>query len=74
MSGKAEQPQGLEFPCDYPIKAMGRTEEVFVHQVVQIVSHHAGQVDQSQVRTRASNAGNFQSVTVTTRIESRRSG
>ncbi len=62
---------GLEFPCEYPIKAMGRTEPEFRALVVDIVAAHAGRVRADQVRVRASSGGNFQSVTVTVRIESR---
>jgi putative lipoic acid-binding regulatory protein len=71
VSENAEQAQGLEFPCDYPIKAMGRSEEAFALAVVEIVSRHVGPVSEDQVRSRASNAGNFQSITVTIRVESR---
>ena len=62
---------GLEFPCDYPVKAMGRTEAEFREQVVAIVANHAGPVEEAQVRTRSSSAGNFQSVTVTVRVDTR---
>ena len=71
MSENAEQAQGLEFPCEYPIKAMGRSEEVFALTVLEIVSRHVGPVSEDQVRTRASDAGNFQSITVTIQVESR---
>ncbi len=63
---------GLEFPCEYPIKAMGPTGEPFMQLVRQIVATHAGDISDDQVRIKASSGGKFQSVTLTVRIESRR--
>jgi len=67
----SEEPRGLEFPCDYPLKAMGRREASFREVVVRIVEEHVGPVTPEQVRERQSSAGAFQSVTVTVRVESR---
>ena len=64
-------PQGLEFPCDYPIKAMGRAEPEFEQAVTEIVARHVDQVPAHAVRTRNSRAGNFVSVTVTVKVTSR---
>ena len=71
MSDADQQPAGLEFPCDYPVKAMGRTEDEFRDQVVEIVQRHVGPVKDDQIRSRSSSAGNFQSITVTVHVETR---
>ena len=61
----------LEFPCDFPIKAMGRGGEAFPGIVIEIVRRHAPDLDESRVRIRASRKGRYQSVTVTIRAASK---
>ena len=61
----------IEFPCDFPIKAMGRAGEAFPGVVVEIVRRHAPNLDESRVRIRASSKGRYQSVTVTIRADSK---
>jgi putative lipoic acid-binding regulatory protein len=55
----------LEFPCAFPIKAVGRADIGFEALVVEIVSRHAPGLDQSTVKVRASSGGNWISVTLT---------
>lgn len=62
--------QGLEFPCRYPIKAMGRTGEGLSEAVVGIIAGHVA-VDEADVRSRPSSAGRFESITVTVAVETR---
>jgi putative lipoic acid-binding regulatory protein len=61
----------LKFPCDFPIKAMGRAGEAFPGIVIDIVRRHAPNLDENRVRIRASSKGRYQSVTVTIRAESK---
>jgi putative lipoic acid-binding regulatory protein len=61
----------LEFPCAFPIKAMGRSGKDFESVVTEIVFRHAQLFDGEQVRARASGAGRFVSVTITVNAESR---
>ena len=61
----------LEFPCAFPVKAMGRSGGEFESIVADIVLKHAQLFDGEQVRARASGAGNFVSVTITVQAESR---
>ena len=61
----------LEFPCDFPIKMMGRDEDGFREIARQLVEKHAGPVDDSAVQTSLSAKGNFVSVTVTVTATSR---
>lgn len=70
MAAQQDSPAGFQFPCTIPIKAMGRAGEAFQARVVELVGRQVT-VDPSQVRTRASGAGNFQSVTVTVELASR---
>jgi putative lipoic acid-binding regulatory protein len=62
---------GLEFPCDFPIKAMGEAEPDFVLHVVEIVRRHVPDLDETRITTRASRKGRYVSVTVTITARSR---
>jgi putative lipoic acid-binding regulatory protein len=61
----------LEFPCQFPIKAMGRDDGRFESLVVEIVRKHAPDLSEEAVQCRASKAGNYLSVTVTVSATSR---
>jgi putative lipoic acid-binding regulatory protein len=54
----------LEFPCRFPIKAMGKAGEGFDALVVELVRRHAPDLEESQVKVRASSGGRWVSVTV----------
>lgn len=60
----------LQFPCEFPIKVMGRDADEFESQVVAIFERHLGDLDPAQVNARPSSSGNFLSVTVTFRATS----
>lgn len=55
----------IEFPCEFPIKIMGRDEAGFREIAVGLVQKHAGTVPEDAIRTSSSSAGNFLSITVT---------
>ncbi len=57
----------LEFPCQYPIKVMGPATPDFREFVVETISRHAADLDESLVRINASRGGRFVSVTVVIR-------
>jgi hypothetical protein len=61
----------LEFPCDYPIKVMGRAEPGFDIMVVELVRRHAPDLKEGAVSSRPSRGGKWVSVTVTLRAESK---
>jgi putative lipoic acid-binding regulatory protein len=60
----------IQFPCDFPIKVMGRTADDFDTLVVSIVQRHVGNLSEESVTVRASAGGNYVSVTVTVIAES----
>ena len=60
----------LEFPCRFPIKAIGSDKERFEDTVIAIVEAHTGKLADNDVRTAPSRNGNFVSVTVTITAES----
>ena len=53
----------LEFPCRFPIKAMGRQSAAFEPLVTRIVCAHAELWPREPVRSTLSGAGRFVSVT-----------
>ncbi len=61
----------LQFPCVFPIKAMGRNEEDFELFVASVVRKHSPEPDILSVRSRLSREGAFLSVTVTITATSR---
>jgi hypothetical protein len=67
----ADEETLLEFPCDFPIKVMGRAEPGFDLMVVELVRRHAPDLGEGAVTTRASRGGKWISVTVMLRAESK---
>lgn len=61
----------LEFPCQFPIKMMGRDEDGFRETARELVEKHTGPIDDSAVQASVSAKGNFVSVTVTVTATSR---
>lgn len=60
----------LEFPCDFPLKVMGRQAADFRETVLTLVEAHAGPVDDARTQLRQSRDGNFVSLTLWVRTES----
>ena len=61
----------LAFPCEFPIKIMGRTQAGFAQSVVEVVTKHAPDFDAGTVEMRPSREGRYISVTTTIRATSR---
>jgi len=57
----------LEFPCTFPIKAMGRSDSGLEAAVLEILARHAPDFDAQALEARPSSGGKWLSVTV--RIE-----
>lgn len=62
--------KALTFPCDFPLKIMGRAEPDFDSLVVEIVLRHVGNVREGAISVRESRGGKYLSVTVTVQAES----
>lgn len=54
----------LEFPCDYPVKAMGETHPQLDNIVVEIIRKHAGDITEGAVTSKQSSGGKYTSITV----------
>ncbi len=59
-----EAPPVIEFPCDYPIKVMGKATSDFVELVSDVVRRHAVDLDLSKISSRDSSKGRWRSVTL----------
>jgi putative lipoic acid-binding regulatory protein len=65
----AESP--LKFPCTFPIKVMGLTQDGFAQAIVVIVQKHVTDYDAATLEMRASRAGKYLSLTCTVNATSR---
>jgi hypothetical protein len=61
----------LSYPCAFPIKVMGRTQDGFAQAIVAVVRVHAPDFDAATLEMRASTKGNYLSVTATINATSR---
>lgn len=61
----------FDFPCDFPIKIMGRHNCELEALVVEIINRHVSDLAENAVTTRPSGKGNFISVTVVIKATSR---
>jgi hypothetical protein len=59
------------FPCDFPIKIMGRKERGFAQSVTDIVLRHVQNFNPATVEMRPSRQGKYLSVTCIVRASSR---
>lgn len=58
----------IEFPCEFPLKVMGRTSGGFRELVVGLVENETGPLAEGSVSLRESREGNFVALTVTVRV------
>lgn len=55
----------IEFPCDYPIKVLGRSVDEFESVVLAVFECHAPGFDQSTITRKTSRKATFCSMTIT---------
>jgi putative lipoic acid-binding regulatory protein len=61
----------LEFPCTFPIKAMGAADTEIEAVVLEILYRHAPDLDAADVSTRLSSGGKWLAVTARVRARSK---
>lgn len=61
----------FEFPCDYPLKVMGRRTDDFRSLVLGIVQKHVGSIEPPNIGERPSKDGKYLSITCTFRAQSK---
>lgn len=71
MSTDNTSESAIEFPCDFPIKAMGHARGNFELTVMEIVRRHAPDLTEESFKSRFSRNGKYLSVTITVRARSK---
>jgi len=61
----------IEYPCDFPIKVMGKQDPTLAQVLTEIVLAHDPTFDASTVEMRMSKGGNYIGLTFTIRATSR---
>ena len=61
----------FDFPCEFPIKVMGRDSETFRSLTRAIVERHAGPLGAASITQRSSSAGKYLALTYTIEGQSR---
>ena len=64
------EPGLLSFPCEFPIKVMGLTQDGYAQAIVEVVRRHAPDFDPSTLEMRASRQGKYLSLTLVVRAVS----
>ena len=67
----ADQETLLEFPCDFPIKVMGKNHVDFEITVMAILNKHVPNLAEGAFQSRPSSGGKYISITVTIQAESK---
>lgn len=67
-----QQDQSLiEYPCDFPIKIMGKADGELEQTVIAIFRRHCPDLGEGAISSRSSKGGNYLALTVTIRATSR---
>lgn len=61
----------IKYPCDFPIKVMGKSQQGFTQSVLAIVKMYAPDFDDATIEVRTSRNGAYLSLTCTIRAISR---
>lgn len=61
----------LEFPCDFMIKVMGKTDSDFEANVLAIVRKHFPKIRADEFRNRLSKDSNYMAISVTVHAKSK---
>ena len=59
-----QEPPKIEFPCQYPIKVLGRSGENFETIIFEVVEFHAPGFDRETITANVSRKGTFSSITI----------
>jgi putative lipoic acid-binding regulatory protein len=61
----------LEFPCNFPIKIMGKTQAGFAQAVLGVVLNHVPEFNADSMEMRSSKQGKYLSLTCVVYVSSR---
>ena len=60
----------IDYPCEFPIKIMGKNEEEFTKSILMIVNRHIPNFDDKSAETKASKKNKYLSLTCTVHVVS----
>lgn len=66
-----EQETLFKFPCEFPIKAMGKSGEELEIAVLEIINRHVDDLAENAVKFNQSSTGKFTSITITFTAQSK---
>lgn len=61
----------IQYPCDFPIKVMGRAHDAFLPAMADIARGFDPGFDPGSIEVRPSSSGNYLGLTLTVRVTSR---
>jgi len=61
----------FNFPCDFPIKVMGKSQAEFAETIVSVIQQFDAEFDLSRIEVRPSSGGNYTGLTCTVKATSR---
>ena len=61
-------PTLIDYPCEFPIKVMGKDEQGFIKSILMIVNRHIPDFVDSSVETRVSKKNKYLSLTCTVHV------
>ena len=70
-NANSPQAEGLTFPCEYPVKAMGANKDDFHEEIYLCIKQHAPEVSKEGIQIKTSKNGRYLSVTVLVYAQSR---
>ena len=63
-------PTLIDYPCEFPIKIMGKEEQDFTKSILMIVHRHVPSFDDKNIETRLSKKNKYLSLTCTVYVTS----
>jgi putative lipoic acid-binding regulatory protein len=69
--GTNQQETLIEFPCEFPIKVMGETHDMFSMEIIKTIQQYEATFDASKIALKGSSGGKYTSLTCTCYVESR---
>jgi putative lipoic acid-binding regulatory protein len=61
----------IDYPCDFPIKIFGQSQQGFTQAVIEVVSHHDPDFQAGTIEIKSSSKARYVSLTCTVRATSR---
>jgi len=58
----------IDYPCDFPVKIMGKYEQSFTKSVLMVVNRHIPNFDDNSIETRVSKKNKYLSLTCTVHV------